>query len=172
VILCRGSAEQAKEVMEKMMQKLKLKVNQQKTRTCRIPEESFDFLGYTLGNCYSAKTGKTYIGTKPSQKRVARLCEKISQMTRRQTCGKETEELVGELNLVLKGWGNYFRLGSVSKAYRAVDSHVRNRLRRWLSKKHQLNNPGHKRFSDQYLKQNLGLFCLAGSTANLPWAKA
>jgi RNA-directed DNA polymerase len=59
---------------------------------------------------------------------------------------------------VLKGWGNYFRLGSVSKAYRAVDSHVRNRLRRWLSKKHQSNNPGHKRFSDQYLKQNLGLF--------------
>jgi hypothetical protein len=34
----------------------------------------------------------------------------------------------------LKGWGNYFRLGSVSKAYRAVDSHVRNRLRRWLIK--------------------------------------
>ena len=172
VILCRGSAEQAKEVMEKMMQKLKLKVNQQKTRICRIPEESFDFLGYTLGSCHSAKTGKAHIGTKPSKKRVARLCEKISQMSRRQTCGKETEELVGELNLVLKGWGNYFRLGSVSQAYRAVDSHVRNRLRRWLSKKHQLNNPGHKHFSDQYLKQNLGLFCLAGSTANLPWAKA
>ena len=73
VILCRGSAEQAKEVMEKMMQKLKLEVNQKKTRICRIPEESFDFLGYTLGTCYSAKTGKAYIGTKPSKKRVASL---------------------------------------------------------------------------------------------------
>jgi len=95
VFLCRGSAEQAKEVMEKMMQKLKVEVNQKKTRICRIPEECFDFLGYTLGNCYSAKTGKAYIGTKPSKKRVARLCEKISEMTRRQSCGKETEGLSG-----------------------------------------------------------------------------
>jgi RNA-directed DNA polymerase len=172
VILCRESAQQAKEVMEKMMAKLKLTVNQQKTRICRVPEESFDFLGYTLGNCYSAKSGRAYIGTKPSEKRVARQCEKISEMTRRQTCGRRTEELVGELNTVLKGWGNYFRLGSVSKAYRRVDSHARERLRRWLSKKHQLNHPGKKRFSDQYLKQKLGLYCLAGSTNNLPWAKA
>jgi len=37
-------------------------------------------------------------------------------MTRRQSWGKETEGLVGDLNLVLKAWGNYFRLGSVSKA--------------------------------------------------------
>jgi hypothetical protein len=49
VILCRGSAKQAKEVMEKLMEKLKLTVNQQKIRICRVPEESFDFLGYTLG---------------------------------------------------------------------------------------------------------------------------
>jgi RNA-directed DNA polymerase len=172
VILCRGSAKQAKGAMEKMMEQLKLTVNQQKTRICRVPEESFDFLGYTLGNCYSAKNGKAYIGTKPSEKRVTRLCEKISQMTRRQTCGKVTEELVGELNRVLRGWGNYFCLGSVSKAYRSVDSHVRSRLRQWLSKKHQLNHPGKKRFSDQYLKQHLSLYCLAGSTNNLPWAKA
>ena len=172
VILCRASAKQALEVMEKMMQKLKLTVNQQKTRICRVPEESFDFLGYTLGSCYSAKSGKAYIGTKPSEKRVARLCEKISQMTRRETCGQVTEELVGELSRVLRGWGNYFCLGSVSKAYRSVDSHVRNRLRRWLSKKHQLNSSGKKRFSDQYLKERLGLYCLAGSTNNLPWAKA
>jgi group II intron reverse transcriptase/maturase len=112
VILCRGKAEQAQEVMEVMMRKLKLTVNQQKTRICRVPEESFDFLGYTMGRCYRAQTGKAYIGTKPSKKRVARICEKISQMTQRKWCWKQTEELVGELNLVVKGWGNYFRLGS------------------------------------------------------------
>jgi hypothetical protein len=40
--------------MEIMMQKLKLSVNQQKTRVCRVPAESFDFLGYTLGQCHRA----------------------------------------------------------------------------------------------------------------------
>jgi len=44
--------------------------------------------------------------------------------------------VVGELNLVLRGWANYFRLGAVSKAYRAVDSHARYRLRQWLCSRH------------------------------------
>ena len=93
--------------MEAMMGKRKLSVNQQKTRICRVPKESFDFLGYTLGRCHRAQTGEAYIGTKPSKKRVARLCEKISQMTQRKWCWKETEELVGELNLVIEGLGEF-----------------------------------------------------------------
>ena len=68
--------------MEKMMQKLKLTVNPQKTRVCQVPEESFDFLGYTLGRCYRAKIGTPYIGSKPSKKAVTKLCQQIGQMTR------------------------------------------------------------------------------------------
>jgi hypothetical protein len=117
VILCRRKAAEAQAEMAKMMEKLKLEVNQQKTRTCSVPEESFDFLGYTLGRCYRVKTGQAYIGTKPSKKRVLKFCESISQKTQRETCGRETEEVIGELNLMLKGWANYFRLGSVSRAY-------------------------------------------------------
>ena len=172
VILCPRRAERARAAMEAMMCKLKLRVNQQKTRICRVPEESFDFLGYTLGRCYRAQTGKAYIGTKPSKKRVARLCEKISQMTERKWCWKETQELVGALNLVVKGWGNYFRLGSVSKAYRAVDGHVRYRLRRWLCHKHKVKGQGRNCFRDEYLYQKLGLFRLERFGANLPWATA
>jgi RNA-directed DNA polymerase len=172
VILCGGKAESARAVMEQMMGKLKLRVNQQKTRVCRVPEESFDFLGYTMGQCYRAQTGRAYIGTKPSTKRVTRICEKISQMTQRKWCWKETEELVGELNLVLKGWGNYFRMGSVSKAYRAVDSHTRQRLRRWLCDKHKVKGHGRNRFKDEYLYQKLGLLRLQSYHTNLPWAKA
>jgi hypothetical protein len=172
VILCRGTAEQAREAMQKRMGKLKLTVNQQKTRTCRVPEESFDFLGYTLGRCYRAKTGTAYIGTKPSKKRIARICEKISQMTQRQCCWKETEELVGELNLVIQGWGTYFRLGAVSHAYRVVESHTRDRLRQWLCHKHKVPGHGRNRFNDEYLYQKLGLFRLECFSTNLPWAKA
>jgi group II intron reverse transcriptase/maturase len=172
VILCRGTAEQARVAMETMMGKLKLTVNRQKTRICRVPEESFDFLGYTLGRCHRAQTGKAYIGTKPSKKRVSRLCEKISQMTQRKWCWKETEELVSGLNLVVKGWANYFRLGSVSKAYRVVDGHARYRLRQWLCQKHKVQGHGRNRFRDEYLYQKLGLIRLERFSTNLPWAKA
>jgi RNA-directed DNA polymerase len=93
-------------------------------------------------------------------------------MTQRKWCWKETEELVGELNLVVKGWGNYFRLGSVSRAYRVVDSHTRHRLRQWLCHKHKVQGHGRNRFKDEYLYQKLGLLRLERFSTNLPWAKA
>ena len=60
VICCRREAEQVLAVMRRMMSRLKLAVNETKTRVCRLPEEKFDFLGYTLGCYYSAKTGRAY----------------------------------------------------------------------------------------------------------------
>ena len=172
VILCRRKAAEAQAQMAKMMEKLKLEVNQQKTRVCRVPKESFDFLGYTLGPCHRVKTGQAYIGTKPSKKRVLRFCENISQKTDRKTCGRDTEEVIGELNLMLKGWANYFQLGSVSKAYESVDSHVRRRLRQWLGQKHKIKGRVENRFPDEYLYRKLGVIRLKCFQTNLPWAKA
>lgn len=172
VILCRRKATEARERMETIMGRIKLTVNRQKTRVCRVPEESFEFLGYTLGRCYSTKTGRAYIGTRPSKKRVTRICEEISLMTRRATGGKKAEELVEAINAKLRGWGNYFSLGPVSKAYRAVDSHTRHRLRQWLCNKHRVKGQGKNRFPDEHLHEKLGLLRLETLTANLPWAKA
>ena len=86
-----------------------------------LPDESFDFLGYTIGRCYSPKTGRAYIGTRPSRKAVQRVCREISEMTGRRWLLLDVEDRVGRLNRILIGWANYFCLGPVSKAYRAVD---------------------------------------------------
>src|SRR6202011_5443288 len=83
VICCRSTADDAMAVMRGMMSRLKLTVNETKTRLCRLPEESFDFLGYTIGRCYSPKTGRAYLGTKPSRKKVRRICDAISERTGR-----------------------------------------------------------------------------------------
>jgi len=48
VICCRGQAEQALVTMRDMMRKLKLTVNETQTRVCTLPEEKFDFLGYSV----------------------------------------------------------------------------------------------------------------------------
>ena len=79
VICCRGTAEEAMTVMREMMSKLKLTVNETKTRLCRLPEETFDFLGYTLGRNYDSRTGESYLGPRPSRKKVDRLCDEISE---------------------------------------------------------------------------------------------
>jgi hypothetical protein len=145
-------------------------VNEKKTKTCQLPEESFDFLGYTIGRCYSTRTGRAYLGTRPAQKRIQRICADVSEQTQRSTQGKQAEDLVAGLNRKLRGWANYFCLGPVSKAYRAVDSHTRQRLRRWLCGKHKKAGTGMGAYPDEYLYEKLGLLRLEKQTANLPWA--
>jgi group II intron reverse transcriptase/maturase len=171
-ILCRGTAEQAMTAMREMMGRLKLTVNEAKTRLCRVPDSSFDFLGYTFGRCYSTKTGRGYIGTRPSRKSIAKACRAISELTSRRRLLIDTQDQVAKLNRLLVGWANYFCLGPVSKAYRGVDAHVVMRLRRWLCKKHKTPGRGTARFPDEHLYQDLGLKRLMLTTRNLPWAKA
>src|SRR5215472_13040761 len=170
VICCRGEAERALASMRDMMMKLKLTVNETKTRVCTLPEEKFDFLGYTFGQCYSPKTGRAYLGTTPSKKRVQRICAAISEQTRRNKIQLTQEEVITRLNRMMVGWANYFCLGPVSKAYRATDQHARRRLRWWLCAKHKLRWPATKHYPEAALHEVLGLVQLSARTASFPWA--
>jgi RNA-directed DNA polymerase len=172
VICCRGTGQEALVAMQRMMQKLKLKVNETKTRLCRVPEESVDFLGYTIGRCYSTQTGRAYIGTRPSRKSIERICREVTEVTRRRWLLLDVEDRVDRLNRALRGWSNYFCLGPVSKAYRSVDWHARRRLRQWLRAKHKVRGEGTARFPNEYLHQELGLLELQPRTRDFPWAKA
>ncbi len=116
VICCRGTAEEAMTAMRKMMSRLKLTVNETKTRRCRLPDDSFDFLGYTLGRNYSPRTGQSYLGPKPSRKKIDRLCREIGELTMRSTTWQDVDAQVRTINRKLRGWSNYFRIGTVSKA--------------------------------------------------------
>src|SRR6202034_3789357 len=163
VICCKGTADEAMTVMRGMMSKLKLTVNETKTRMCRLPDESFDFLGYTLGRNYDCRTGESYLGPRPSRKKIDRLCREIGELTTRKMAGRDVGAQVGRINRKLKGWSNYFRLGTVTKAYRNVDSHLRYRVRQWLCVKFKVRGQGTARFPDQHLYQKLGLYRLPGT---------
>ena len=172
VICCRGTADEALAAMRSMMHKLKLTVNEEKTRVCCLPDDTFDFLGYTIGRCYSPRNGRAYWGTRPSRKKTQELCRKVSEMTRRRWTPLDVEDRVTQLNRMLVGWANYFCLGAASHAYRAIDSHVRFRLRQWLCAKHKLQDRGTSRFPDAYLEQTLGLVRLQSRRRNFSCATA
>jgi len=96
VICCHGTADKAMATMRGMMSKLRLTVNEKKTRLCRVPEETFDFLGYTIGRCYSeaysSQTGRPFIGTWPSAKKIAGLRDEIPEITDRRWLWSEVED--------------------------------------------------------------------------------
>ena len=78
VILCRrGKAEAALQRLREITGKLKLTVSEEKTRVCTVPGEEFDFLGYTFGRMFSARTGEARIGYRPSRKSIQRVVEKV-----------------------------------------------------------------------------------------------
>ncbi len=161
VICCRrDNAPKALDAMRQMMGLLKLTVNEEKTRICRIPEDEFDFVGYTFGRRYSSRNGRPYIAARPSKKSIKRMMEAVRIQTAHDREWMEAAEVVQELNRKLGGWANYFNLGTVGPAYRSIDNYTTMRLRRWLCQKHKVRGKGSMRFSHEHLYKKLGLIRL------------
>jgi hypothetical protein len=135
-------------------------MNEAKTRLCRGPDEPFNFLGYTIRTCYSPKTGGAYLGGRPSAKKIQGLKLKLSEQNDRRWLWLDVDEMVGRLNHRLRGWANYFCLGTVTAAYNNVTAHACYRLRSWLTRKFNLRGPQWSRHADQHLHETLGLLRL------------
>lgn len=172
VICCRpGNGAVALAQMRRLMEKLGLTVNEQKTRLARVPEESFDFLGYTIGQFYD-KDGKAFIGTQPSRKSLKRIIGRIHDETTPRWNLEPVEKRVDELNALLRGWSGYFNQGRVIHVYRIIQRYTDARLRRWLMRRQGKRGTGYRQYSNQYLHEVLGLYKLPESRAAVTKAKA
>jgi group II intron reverse transcriptase/maturase len=171
VILCReGRGEGAMEAMRHLMGKLGLTVNEKKTRLVKLPDERFDFLGYTVGRFYGLG-GRPYWGTRPSKKSIKRLKDAVHDATTARWNALDVESRVTELNPLLRGWAGYFSQGPVTRIYEDLDRYVARRLRVWLMRKRGKTGTGYRQYSDQFLYESLGLIRLRTLAANRSNAK-
>lgn len=150
VILSCGYAEEALAWTRAVMTKLGLTLNEAKTSVRNARQEHFDFLGYTFGPEHFRKDGHWYLGASPSRKSVQRLKTKVSDLLVPGEMGT-WPDVRDRLNRLLRGWSAYFGYGSRLPAYRAVDNHVYERVRNFLTRRHKVAGRGSHRFSDDYV---------------------
>lgn len=119
---------------------LGLEINREKTRVVDLRESgaSLDFLGYTFryDRDLYGRSG-SYLNVFPSKKSVARERTALREMTGPRMCFKPIPRLIGELNKQMRGWSNYFGYGYPRRAFREINSYVRQRLGRHLSRRSQ-----------------------------------
>ena len=155
------------------MGKLKLTVNEEKTRICKVPEGEFDFLGYTFGRMYSPTTGKARLGQRPSKKSIKRMVEKVHAMTDRARIWQETTKLVEHVEPRACAGGPTTSVSAPSaRAYRALDNYTAVRLRRWLRSKHKVRRRKGGTYPLSHLYGYFGLVRLTRLGRGLSWVKA
>ena len=138
VILSRGRAAEALAWTKAVMTKLGLTINESKTSLKDARRERFDFLGYAFGPHYPYNSGiRQQMSASPSKKSVQRLKTKVHELL----VPSNTDpwpEVRDDLNRSLRGWSNYFNLGSPVAAFRSVDHYVRERVRDFLARRHKV----------------------------------
>jgi len=159
VILSRQKAAEARDWTRQVMTRLGLTLNEAKTKLKNARREKFDFLGYTFGPQHYRKDGHWYLGAGPSKKSVARLRQKVNDLL---VPGNTATwpEVRNRLNSTLRGWSSYFSYGTRLLAYRAVDNHVADRVRHFLSRRQQVPSRGTRLLADEVIFGPLGVLRL------------
>jgi RNA-directed DNA polymerase len=141
VVLARYQGEKLRAWIEKTLEGwMGLKINRDKTRVVNLNEEgsALDFLGYRFRyerDLYGRV--QRYLNWEPAVKSLAREREKLRQMTGPNMCFKPIQVLIGQINVHLKSWREYFKLGYPRRAFRKIDWFVRERLIRHLRRRSQ-----------------------------------
>ena len=158
VICCQpGNGRAAMMKTRELMGRLGLTVNEQKTRLVKLPEESFDFLGYTFCRQYTRK-GRAFLGTRPSRKALKRVLQRVHEETSVRWISTPVEKRVEEVNKVVHGWCGYFNQGPADREYHLLARYIAWRFRRWLAKKHKRRAAGNRQYPYEYLFGTLGLY--------------
>ncbi|MGC2174475.1 MAG: group II intron reverse transcriptase/maturase, partial [Acidimicrobiales bacterium] len=173
VVLCssRSQAEEAQRRATGLLDELGLSLHPDKTRVVDLREgkEGFDFLGCHFRARMSGKLWEQqrivryYLHRWPSPRSMTRARARIKALTARSQVGQQLEDVIGRLNLFLRGWGNYFRTGNAATKFISLDRYVEWRLKRFLIKKRGRNLRARQAdtwtrawFHDQGLHQLIG----------------
>ena len=174
VVMCRTrkDCERAEARTKVILERLGLELHPDKTRRVELYDgkAGFDFLGCHLHKRMSGRLWKRdhkrlyFLQRWPSQRAMQRLRQRVKELTPKTRCHVDIREVIGELNPVLRGWGQYFRTGNATRQFRSLDSYVVRRLRTLrVTRKGRNLRPGEVERWSRESFENLGLHRLNGT---------
>jgi len=126
IVFCktRKQAEKAYQVAKDILEgELQLRMHPEKTKIVHF-DEGFQFLGFNFWKEYMVLP----------EKKMKKYQDKVRHITRRQQ-KKNAEDMIKRLNEVIRGFGNYYRIGNVKKKFQRLDEWTRMRVRAFIRKK-------------------------------------
>ena len=172
VLLCkRGKSGRVMTIFRQILERLKLTLNETKTKIVNAHKDKFDFLGFSIRMAESWKTGNLYPHVQPSKKSLQKIKDRVTELTGRRRTIMPLEWIVKEVNATVRGWVGYFHYRNCSKALGLIRSHVEERLITHIRKRHKIRNrnAGYVRFPDRLLYKRYNLYKVP-TTAG--WTKA
>jgi group II intron reverse transcriptase/maturase len=172
VLLCRrGKSGRVMTIFRQILERLKLTLNETKTKIVNAHKERFDFLGFSICMGESRRTGSLYPHVQPSKKSLQTIKDRISDLTRRTRTIMPLEWIVKELNAKVRGWVGYFYYRNSSATLKKMKNHLEQRLVTQLRKRHKVRDrkTGHVRFSTKSLYDRYGLYKVPTTAA---WMRA
>jgi RNA-directed DNA polymerase len=135
--------EEAERRVRLILERLKLRLHPEKTRRVELTDGKggFDFLGCHLrkrvsGRLLERGRCRYYLQRWPSSRSMKRVRQRVKDLTGRDRDGvKDVRVLIRDLNLVLRGWAEYFRTGNAAEKFNQIDTYTYRRLRRFLAKR-------------------------------------
>jgi group II intron reverse transcriptase/maturase len=160
VVLCRKGSEQPMAMLQRILERMGLSLNEDKTRVVDAYQGKFDFLGFEIWRGKSRRTGKHYAHVQPSRKSLKTIKDRITQLTARTRAVMPVDWIVGELNATVRGWVGYFHLRNCSKSLTRVRGHLEERMRTHLRRRHKIRDrkTGNTRFTERELYARYGLY--------------
>ena len=169
VVLCRGNTDRILTGIKRVLDDLGLTLNEEKTRIVDARQESFDFLGFSIGMKRGLRTGKIYPHTEPSKKALKHIRSEIKQLTTERYSATPTEVVIRRVNEVARGWVGYFRFGNCTKTMSALKGYLVYRMRIYLRRKHHYRSFGCKKYPYRYYFDSLGLYEVP---TKAPWTQS
>ena len=137
--------------------KLQVKMNEEKTKVVNLKEEGcFSFLGFDF-RLNRNREGKTYVSKTPRQKKRQEIGKRVKAALKA-NWNKPLNEVIQSVNIVIRGWVNYFRIGNSNSTFNKVRNDIEKKVRRFVMRRKKLKGFGWKLWSREDVYQKWGLY--------------